>query len=95
MTATNPLKNNDVTQANAKHNTPQQIETKADRSGEPRPETGSPSLEEKKAFSEEPVVVPLPIPQSPAPPEGASDSPLERALNNWGENLKRRHRGKS
>ena len=95
MTAPNPLRNNDVTQANAKHNTTQQIETKADRSGEPRPETGSPSLEEKKAFSEEPVVVPLPIPRSPAPTEGPFDSPLERALNNWGENLKRRQRGKS
>jgi hypothetical protein len=95
MTAPNPLGTNDVAQANAKHNTTQQIKTKGERSGEPRPETGSPSLEKKKAFSEEPVVVPLPIPQSPALPEGASDSPLERALNNWGENFKRRQRGTS
>ena len=95
MTAPNPLRNNDVAQANAKHNTTQQIEIKEERSGEPRPETGSPSLEEKKAFSEEPVVVPLSIPQSPAPTEGPFDSPLEWALNNWGENFKRRQRGKS
>jgi hypothetical protein len=82
-----------VPQANAKHNTTQQIKRKEERSGEPRPETGSPSLEE--AFSEEPVVVSVPIPQSPAPTEGPFDSPLERALNNWGENFKRRQRGKS
>jgi uncharacterized protein YdaU (DUF1376 family) len=84
MTAPNPLGTNDVAQANAKHNTTQQIKTKEERSGEPRPETGSPSLDEKKAFSEEPVVV-----------QGASDSPLERALNNWGENFKHRQGGKS
>ena len=90
MTAPNPLRNNDVTQANAKHNTTQQIETKEERSGEPRPETGSPSLEKKEATSGEVVTS---LSAQPAFSENPEPSALEKALKNWGENFRKQQVG--
>jgi uncharacterized protein YdaU (DUF1376 family) len=85
-----PLENNDVVQANAQANYNYKIERKEEeREVSPRPDTGEPSLEEKKEASrEEPVKNSQPLHQTPAPPEGPSDSPLERALQNLGENIK-------
>jgi len=92
--APKPLINNDGAQANAQanYNYNYNIERKEEeREVSPRPDTGEPSLEEKKEASREvPVKNSQPLHQTPAPPEGPSDSPLERALQNWGENFKLR-----
>ena len=87
----NSLINNDGVQADAQANTIQIDKTKEERSGEPRPDTGSPSLEEKRASSVVPFETPSTIPQSPAPPEGPfSNSELKRAVQDLGESVKLR-----
>jgi uncharacterized protein YdaU (DUF1376 family) len=91
--APKPLENNDGAQANAQANYNYNIERKEEeREASPLPLNGaSASLEEKKEASRgEPVKNSQPLPQTPAPPESPSDSPLERALQNLGENFKRR-----
>jgi hypothetical protein len=94
MTAPKPLKINDGAQANASLLLKQTTTTKVNKKKEERedatrPGTVASPLEE--ASSEVPSETPSTLPQSPEPPEGPfSDSPLERALQNWGENLKRK-----
>jgi uncharacterized protein YdaU (DUF1376 family) len=85
-----PLKSNDWAQACAQANYNYNIEKKEERSGSPRPETGSPSLKEKEAPSGEGATDLSAKPSSPNSPQASA---LEKALQNWGENFRRRHGG--
>ena len=94
MTAHNPLKNNNGAQASAQANYNYNRKKEEESDVSPRPDTGEPSLEKKEEASKgEPVVVSLPNPSPPRQAEGTSESPLERALENWGEALKKRNQG--
>jgi uncharacterized protein YdaU (DUF1376 family) len=93
-TAHNPLKNNNgaqaSAQASAQHNHNKNIKEEEESSGSPRPETGSPSLKEKQATREE---VGTNLSARPSPSENPEASALEKALQNWGENFRKRHGG--
>ena len=90
LTPPKPLKSNDGAQACAQANYNYNIEKKEERSGSPRPETGSPSLEKKEATSGG-VVTDLSA--QPAFSENREPSALEKALKNWGENFRKQQVG--
>jgi hypothetical protein len=85
------LKRNNGAQACAQANYNYNIEKKEERSGSPRPETGSPSLEKKEATSGGVVTDRS---AQPAVSENPKPSTLDTALHNWGENLRKRHGGR-
>ena len=86
LTPLKPLKSNDGAQACAQANYNYNIEKKEERSGSPRPETGSPSLEKKEATSGN-------LSAQPAFSENPEPSALEKALKNWGENFRKQQVG--
>jgi uncharacterized protein YdaU (DUF1376 family) len=86
LTPPKAMRNNNGAQANAQANYNYNIKEKEERSGSPRPETGEPSLNE--GLQGEIVIEPL----SPSAPS-ENQSALERALQNLGENFRKKRGG--